>query len=120
MTESRIGDIHKVANRYVKVEEEKVAKEQTEKLGNLGGDILHMHEQIENRSTAAGIIAKDADMLDMAFTAKAYTEIGYEYAKDWMNNIEKILKTESAKELFNELKKSNSNEWWQKLKKMKK
>jgi hypothetical protein len=37
-----------------------------------------------------------------------------------MNNIEKSLKTESAKELFNELKKSDSNEWWQGLKKMKK
>ncbi len=120
MAESRIGDIHKVANRYIKVEEEKVVKEQTEKLGDLGEDILNMHEQIENRSTTAGIIAKDADMLDMAFTAKAYAEIGYEYAKDWMNNIEKILKTESAKELFNELKKSDSNEWWQKLKKLKK
>ena len=120
MAESRIGDIHRVANRYIEVEEEKVAKEQTKKLDEIGEEIFEMWKQAENRNTKAGIIARDANWLDMAFTAKAYMEIGYKYAKDWMNNIEKSLKTESAKELFNELKKSDSNEWWQGLKKMKK
>ena len=120
IAESRIGDIHRIANRYLKVEEEKVVKNQTEKLDDLGKDILDMYKQIENKNTVAGVIAKDADMLEMAFAAKAYLEIGYKYAKDWMDNIEKALKTKSAKELFEELKKSNSNEWWQGLKKMKK
>ncbi|MCK5084331.1 MAG: HD domain-containing protein [Candidatus Pacebacteria bacterium] len=120
MAESRIGDVHRVANRYIEVEEEKVVEEQTRKLDEIGEEIFEMWKQAENRSTAAGIIARDANWLDMAFTAKAYMEIGYKYAKDWMNNIEKSLKTKSAKELFNELKRSDSNEWWQKLKKMKK
>ncbi|MCK4891670.1 MAG: HD domain-containing protein [Candidatus Pacebacteria bacterium] len=119
MAESRIGDIHRIANRYMKVEEEKVAEEQTKKLDKIGEEIFEMWRQAENRSTVAGIIAKDADMLDMAFMAKSYMEIGYKYSKDWINNIEKSLKTKSAKELFNELIKSDSNEWWQDLKKMK-
>ena len=120
IAESRIGDIHRVANRYIRVEEEKVVEEQMKKLDEIGEEIFEMWKQAENRSIEAGIIARDANWLDMAFTAKAYMEIGYEYAEDWMNNIEKSLKTESAKELFNESKKSDSNEWWQKLKKMKK
>jgi putative hydrolase of HD superfamily len=82
MAESRIGDIHRVANRYIEVEEEKVAKEQTKKLDEIGEEIFEMWKQTENRSTAAGIIARDANWLDMAFTAKAYMEIGYKYAKE--------------------------------------
>lgn len=119
INECRIGDIHRIANRYIQVDSAEVVKEQTEKFGEMGEEILSLWKQAEERSTKAGIIAKDADRLDMAFTAKEYVEKGYGYAKDWMNNITIGLRTESAKKLFEELKDSDSNEWWQGLKKLK-
>ncbi len=117
--ECRIGDIHRVANRYIQAEEERAVKEQTEKLGETGKEIFDMWKQTEERKTKAGIIAKEADMLELAITAKENIEKGYVYAQDWINNISKALATETGKKLLNELKNSDSNEWWQGLKKMK-
>lgn len=117
--ECRIGDIHRVANRYLTADEDKVIKEQTKALEEIGVEIKNMWKQSEERTTTAGIIAKDADRLDMAFTAKEYMEKDYDYAEDWINNIEKSLQTKSAKSLIKNLRKSNSNKWWQGLKKLK-
>ncbi|MBS3171679.1 HD domain-containing protein [Candidatus Woesearchaeota archaeon] len=117
--ECRIGDIHRVANRYINVDEEIAVKEQTEKLGEIGRDIFNMWKQVEDRNTKAGIIAKEADMLELAITAKENIEKGYSYAQDWINNISKALLTESGKKLLNELKNADSNKWWQGLKKLK-
>ncbi len=117
--EARIGNIHRVANRYIKVDGREAAGEQTEKLDEIGEDILNLWEQAETRSTIAGVIAKDADRLDQAMTAKEYMEKGYDYAKDWIDNIEKSIRTESAKHLLADLRSSDSNAWWQGLKKLK-
>jgi putative hydrolase of HD superfamily len=117
--ECRIGDIHRVANRYVKAKEETAVKEQTGKLNEIGKEILDLWKQAEYRNTKAGIIAKDADMLEQAVTGKEYLEKGFNYAQDWINNISKGIKTESAKKLLEELKTSDSNLWWQGLKKLK-
>lgn len=119
MQECRIGDLHRVANRYVKVDDAKVVKAQTEGLEDMGRDIFNLWRSAEDRSTKAGIIAKDADRLDMAFTAKEYIEHGFDHAKDWMGNIAISLRTDSAKKLFEDLKNSDSSAWWQGLKKLK-
>ena len=120
VAECRIGDIHRVGNRYISVDEEKVVEEQTAKLENIGKEISEMYEQIERKNTKAGIIAKDADFLEMAFMAKEYLERGYGFAQDWIDNISKSVQTKSAVSLLKDLQKSNSNDWWQGLKKMKK
>lgn len=119
IVECRIGDIHRVANRYVSVETKKVAKDQVKNLDAMGEEILEMYGQADERSSAAGIIAKDADRLDMAVTAKEYKEKGYAYAQDWIDNISKSIRTESAKKLMKELENSDSNQWWPGLKKLK-
>ncbi|MBT4824539.1 HD family hydrolase [Candidatus Woesearchaeota archaeon] len=119
MAETRVGDIHKVANRYVKRDEKSAAKAQTKELGKLGIEIFKLWETSENIKTVQGIIVKDADLLDMAFMAKEYMEQGHKYAKDWIHNIEKRLKTKTAKKLLSGLKKTHSNEWWKGLKKIK-
>jgi len=116
--ECRVGDIHKVANRYVSVDKEQVLKDQLENLGSIGKEIFEMLKQLKVKNTKAGIIAKDADYLEQAVTAKELIEKGYAYAQDWINNVEKALKTSSAKKLLKLLKKAGSNDWWQGLKKI--
>ena len=118
MAETRVGDIHKVANRYVTADEERAAQEQMEPLGEMGRDILSLWTETENRSTEAGIIAKDADLLDMALMAKKYTEEGRHFAQDWIKNVSNALRTESAKSLLKALQETHSNDWWQGLKKL--
>jgi len=116
--ECRIGDIHKIANRYIKADEKQAVKDQLKRLGKFGNKIFEFWEAAEFQKNSAGKIAKDADLLEQAITAKEYIEKGYKYAQDWIDNIAKKLKTASAKKLLKDLRKSNSNNWWQGIKKI--
>ncbi len=116
--ECRVGDVHKVARRYVDSHEDMAVKDQTKRLGEAGAEIFRLWRAIDEKKTPLGIITKDADYLEMAFTSKELLEKGYEFAKDWLDNIKKVLKTKSAHDLLMQLKKTNSNEWWQGLKKI--
>ena len=118
--EARVGDIHKLANRYITVDEEGAVREQTMPLGDIGDDILSLWQQIEHRSTPAGIIAKDADWLEQACTAKEYLEQGYQSTQEWIDNVRRALCTDSAKHLLDTLVTMPAFEWWKGLKKLEK
>ncbi len=114
--ECRTGDINKVANRYIKCDEANAVKEQTEKLGDIGKDIFVLWERFEKTEDKASIIARDADLLELATTAKELLEKGYK-TEDWINNQVERLQTESAKKLAAFLKEQESTDWWKGLKK---
>jgi putative hydrolase of HD superfamily len=119
--EARTGDQNKVSAKYFdKKEGEKLAFR--EQIAGLGEDIekklLKNFNEFENRNTKEGIIAKDADWLEMAFQAKEYIDLGYKSAQDWINNIEKAVETDSAKKIIQELKSTKFTDWWKNLKKM--
>lgn len=115
--ECRIGDIHRVARRYVNANERLAVEEQCRNLKEIGREIIDMWKKIENLEDQAGIIAKDADLLEMAFTAKEYIEMGYSSAKDWIDRISRKLRTRSARKIIEILKETNCLEWWYGLKK---
>lgn len=78
MGECRVGDIHKVANRYVTADEKRAVEDQLKTLPDeVTEAVFALWDQFETKSTVAGKIAKDADYLELAFTAKAYKEQGY-------------------------------------------
>ncbi len=119
--EARIGDQNKVAARYVdkKEPELKVFAEQLEGLGEVVEQRWAQYfAEFENRSTPEGIIAKDADWLETAFQAKEYLDLGHASAQDWIDNVEKALETNSAKQIMAEMKKTKFTDWWSDLKKM--
>jgi putative hydrolases of HD superfamily len=117
MSETRVGDIHKVARRYIIDEQsDDVVRDQTSPLGNLGERISGLWNAVEDRTGVAGVIAKDADYLDCAFTAKEYCDEGYERAEDWIVNTGRALRTDSAKRLFAALRDTHSSDWWNELK----
>jgi putative hydrolases of HD superfamily len=118
--EARLNDLHKVGHRYIdfRTAETKAHKEQTEHLGEIGKEMFAFHEEFQKQETKEAIVARDADLLENAFQAKEYIEIEYKDAQDWINNIKKILKTDSAKKLMEELEKISSNDWWRNLKKI--
>jgi len=113
--ECRTGDIHKVANRYIKADEEGAVKDQLQPLED-GSKLLSLWKQCEKRTSIPGVIAKDADYLEKAFTAKEYTETGHKSAVDWINNVRKHLQTKSAKVMLEEMVKMTSTDWWDGLK----
>jgi putative hydrolase of HD superfamily len=119
--EARIGDFHKVASRYIDSSEaeKKALEEQCERLPEkMGKQVMNYFNEFEERNTKEGIIAKDADWLERAFDAKEEYDLGNELAMDWINNVEKALVTDSAKEILKEMKEVRFTDWWVGLKKM--
>lgn len=119
--EVRVGDLNKVNARYISSQkaEENAFNDQVK---NLGTEIEKKWKkyflEYENRTTKEGIIAKDADWLEVAFQAKEYLDNGYHATKGWIENVAKAVETESAKKIIKEMKNIKYTDWWKGLKKM--
>ena len=116
--ECRIGDIHKVANRYIETEELQVVKEQTQPLGTIGEKIFSLWDAIEQQNTIEGKIAKDADLLEMIVTACELRQMNITGVENWLDNTKKRLHTTSAKAFFSEIIHGDPIAWWKGLKKL--
>lgn len=118
--EARITDLHKVARRYIdsKAPEKKAYKEQLARLPNELADLFYKNFlEYEDLTTKEGIIARDADKLETAFQAKEYVDTGYKTCQDWIDNVEKVLQTKTAKKLLKAMQKKQFTDWWRGLKK---
>lgn len=116
--EARVGDIHKLANRYITVDEAAAVREQTSRLGEMGTQVFELWDSIETRSTQAGIIAKDADLLELAVRAREYIQQGFSDAHEWFEAAQTRVQTRSAKQLIAELATVSPTAWWHGLKKI--
>lgn len=116
--ECRIGDVHKVANRYVDADEEAAVEEQCKGLGESGECILALWRRFEACSDGAAVIARDADLLEMAAAAREYMTAGYDDAGRWLDAVEGRLQTTSAQRLFDALLDTEPHAWWQGLKRL--
>lgn len=119
--EVRIGDLHKIAARYIDSSEAEARsfKEQIEQMPEeFSKRVWNYFEHFEKRDTKEAVIAKDADWLETAFSAKEHYDLGNEPAMNWIENVEKALETDSAKELVSEMKKTRFTDWWTGMKRM--
>lgn len=114
--ECRIGDIQKVANRYINADERRVVSDQLNSLDEIGQRILSLWDEMESYHSQTAIIAKDADLLELALTACEYKQQGFTKANDWLNKTEQRIQTQSAKELFNSFLTTDPMKWWDGLK----
>lgn len=117
--EARVTDLHKVARRYIdSVKGEKKACDDQNALlpGEIGKEFAKIFNEFEKGSTREAIIARDADMLETAFQAKEYLDCGYKACQDWIENVEKCVRTASAKKIMKQLRKTNFTDWWRGLK----
>ena len=118
MAETRVGDLHKLAARYAVADEHRSARDSTNPLGELGKELYKAWEDVEEQNTTAGLIGKDADVLEVCFQAKTYVDLGVKDAYDWIKNSRPRLKTKSAKAICEALLTADSNEWWKGWKKI--
>jgi len=115
LAECRTGDLDKIAQRYIQKNETAVVLEQTSKLEDIGESIRELTKPALSKSGRAGIISKDADLLETALTAREYLERGYK-TEEWITNCLARLKTESARKLGKALMRQKSIVWWKGLK----
>lgn len=115
---SRSLDLHKVAIHYIDREKVKqnIRKDQHNLLDSKSKREANLlSDELEEKKTPEAMVALDANYLAEAIFAKESIERGVKM-NDWMDNIKKALKTDSAKKLFSILKKTSSENWWKKLK----
>lgn len=117
VTECRSQDLHKIAQRYVTVDEEAIARDQFMPLGDVGSHMQDLWSEYHDRKTLASRIVKDADRLEVAMTAREYMTRGYPAAEDWYHNAGRSLDTKTAQELWILLGTLDPDQWWRGLKK---
>ena len=115
MQEVRTGDADLVQKRYSTRDEDGAARHQTQDLGTAGEEIYRMWREVETQSTRAGQIAKDAEILEMAFTARELVVRGNRDAQQWIDSAAKRLTTSTAQRLLKIVNTSDPAEWWKQL-----
>lgn len=115
MHEARTGDADKVQRKYLKLDEYQAAADQVVGLEAAGKEILTMWGEVEECSTQAGIIAKDAEVLEMAFTAREMVVRGNTDAQEWIVSVGRRLKTESAKAILEMIDNADPSDWWKEV-----
>ena len=116
--EARINDLHKVGHRYIdfKLAEQKAAADQRNGLPLfIRKDLERWIDQLHSQKSTAGIIARDADLLECMIQGKEYADQGHLKAIDWLTRSAHLLKTKSAKALVRRLKAWRSDQWWHHL-----
>ena len=101
--EARTNDLHKVAQKYINLEEagDKATQEQLEPLkGPIGEEIADVLSELTNQESKESMVAKDADILECAMQAREYQVQGYDAAVDWLDRADDRLKCESSKKLL--------------------
>ena len=119
--ESRLTDLHKLAQRYVNHKEAdlEVLREQLYKLPEkIRDDVQTLFKEYNTQSTPEGIIAKDADLLEYGLKARELIVQGNTGAKNWLDNVNKLVRTDTGKKLAKLLYTADPNDWWKGLKKI--
>lgn len=109
-----------MATRYIdsKEAEKNAFTEQASQLPDeIKDQIIEYFENIEERNSKEGIIAKDADWLENAFMAKEQHDLGNQLAGEWVENVGRTIETDSAKEIFKTMKETRFTDWWMNIKK---
>ena len=109
--EARAQDLDYISQKYSQSDELQAIKDAVKGL-SFGNRIIESFEETEGRSTKEGIIAKDADQLELLCSLKEIIDNGNMQAKDWINPLLKRLKTTSANDLAKVILKTNANDWW--------
>lgn len=122
LPEARIGDLHKMAQRYFNISsaEDKSFAEQIAGLPkNIKRELENLRREYTKQKTKESIVARDADILECLIQAKEYREQGHLLAAKFMQKAPRFLKTKSARGLWRLAKVVNLNDWWLALSKFK-
>jgi putative hydrolase of HD superfamily len=115
MHEVRVGDADLVQRQYVQLAEDEAARQQTEGLGAAGAAIFRMWKEVDTQSTRAGALAKDAEILEMAFTARELVVHGNRDAQLWIETAAPRIQTASGRKLLELINAADPGEWWKRV-----
>lgn len=119
--EARIGDGDLVKKTYLDTNE---AEERAffDQIKNLPGEkeIKGFYQEWIEQKSPEAILARDADLLELALQIKCFLDSGHKLLDIWLKHIKAHLKTKSAKKLFETMEKTNIDDWWREIPEIKK
>jgi len=115
--QTRLGDRHKITAGYIDKSPEVKDRVRHDQLSLLPDKSKKAFVKVLELSEDEKVIVKDADQISFALEAKAYVDKGYEKAHIWIDRIEQVLVTDTAKEMIRSIIKTHSCDWWEHLKK---
>ena len=116
--ESRITDLHKMAQRYIEAEpvEDASHNEQIDPLPEkVRNGLSDLREEYRAQESQESIVARDSDILECLIQAKEYLAHGHASAHLFMEKAPAHLKTASAKKLWELAREMDVNEWWSRI-----
>jgi putative hydrolase of HD superfamily len=116
--ESRITDLHKMAQRYIDAEpaEDASHNDQIDPLPEgIRTEMSDLREEYRAQESQESIVARDADILECLIQAREYLAHGHSSASLFMEKAPAHLKTASAKKLWEMAREMDVNEWWSRI-----
>lgn len=116
--EARINDLHKMGHYYIdfKNAEKKVFYDQMKNLEARAKRALEASRQeYDAQQSKESLVARDADILECLLQSKEYYDRGHAGAKHFFNKAPDFLRTQSARRLWDCIKKWDSSAWWRKV-----
>jgi len=116
--EARIGDLHKMAQRYYQATgaEDNAFYEQIAGLPRQIKDELRaLREEYRQQKSRESILARDVDILECLIQALEYTSQGFKKAKHFMKKAPAFLKTAGARRLWKKMRAMDHDRWWLRL-----
>ena len=112
-SEVRVGDVYKLADCYVSVDEMQAAKDAFEG-SPAPGELMEYFKEYEDEKTTESKIVHDADTLALCIELKQLVEKGNKHARQWLEANKKALWLPKSKALYDEIVSTNSQAWWDK------
>lgn len=113
--ETRIGDHDLITRQYLDTQkaEHQAFNDQTKRLPeHMAKHWKSLFDEREDLETLEAKCSRDADLLEQAFQAKEYHDLGNPKAQRWIDQIETALNTDSALQILKEMKENSFTEWW--------
>ncbi len=111
LAESRTGDINHLNQQYVERNEDKAVSATLKGLP-FQEDVKELIAEYEARVSKEAILAKDADVLELLLSLKELLDMGNLPARRWVDLNLPRLKTDSAKQLAQQIMETQFDEWW--------
>lgn len=109
--EARTGDLNYVNKQYVEVNEKGAIEDLARSLP-FGADFKQLLAEYRAGETLAAKLAHDADQLDLILELKEQSDLGNNYAPQWIHFALKRLRTDVAKRLADQILQTDSSSWW--------
>ncbi len=109
--EARIGDLNYVQKQYVTADETRALKNTAKNL-SFGPEMTALVDEFNEAKTLEARLARDADQIAFILDLKALADMGYASPQKWIKHVSSRVQTQTGKDLFEMIVKTDSDEWW--------